>query len=413
MKAITLASGLALTLVLFTCGALASIEREPVRVDRNNAGPEYDIDELERTRVLAENQENNQVATAPRLPMVVNTNSGDDRLHKDDQPMISIRRIFLVPVMSSPPASSPSDEAADQAPSDPMRMFGMPPRSLFAPFSTRHLFGGDEASRPRPVNQPDESQERPVVSSGARPEQEGSRPISAMFDPVEMLVEAMRQALNPANMLPTPPQAGPESTDLNKEASGESNKPASEGSETGLVVDKKPQSFNSTKEDIVEIDGKKYLRKTVINRHVGDGIMFMTRRLIFSPLNETETESSTTESNKVDLSSSTTTTTTVAPSTEQPSNVDKIDEPAESSTSTSTISSTASDSPTTREPVATETPASPQDQPSTTVATDKEDTTKSLGDKITDTMSKVERLMEKMIESKEESASSTVKPSSS
>lgn len=384
---------------LVACGVQASIAREPVKVDRSNAGPKYDIDDAERTRVVAENPEANQVLSAPRPPA---ENERQEEGSRDPEaPMISIRRIFLVPMSSSPHQSS-SGEDSDH----PLRMLGMmPPRSMFNPFGpSRHLFGGDESSRPTPMK----PEEGPEVMSASGNEQEPSnerpRPSTALLDPIELLMEAMRQALHPANMMPEP-------TDLNKDASSASGSGESKpvGSETGLespTAEKKPQSFNTTKEDIVEIDGKKYLRKTIINRHVGEGIMFMTRRLIFSPLNETDTGDS--SANPSSTTTTTTTTTTVEPSTEQSPRDEKIEK-------TSTEASPAPIEPvSTNEPVASETASSSEKpEPSTTtVANDKEDTTaKSLGERISESVSKVERLMEKIVERKDESTT-TEKPSS-
>lgn len=338
--------------------ASASIEKEPVKVTHKNSGPKYDFDDVERTRLTpqADNTAENSIfpprAQNPFVTPEAATN-GDPQSSGDVAPTpighISIRRIFLVPMTApqtdggmwsssqsvhplgaSGDRSSPSDDESSGSQEQP-RLFGAGPSRPFWPFMGpprphhHHLLGGDEASR-SPT--PDSSMERPLQVE--RPEQgereEPEQGVRMMIDPIQMMMEMLQHALNP--QLATTGSGTSLFKDLNKEASGN---PSSNGnddnrkpsSDPAMGLERpQPSMRNETKEDVVEIDGKKFLRKTVINRHVGENIIFMTKRLIFVPLNETNTTNN-------DEPSSATTTTTIAPTT---NNVASTEVPVPSST---------------------------------------------------------------------------------
>lgn len=350
--------------------SLASIDNEPVKVTHRNSGPSYDIniDDVEKAR--AEINENRALPTALAPPAETDNNND-----KDDQPIghLTIRRIFLVPVMSP---SQPEPTSANRWNSEPEEPHPMM-RNPFWPFQmgpSRHLFGADSASRSPTAEASDE-----------RPSTSVERETIPQRDPMRMLLEMMHQAFNPEAMAANFPPS-----DLNKEASGDANEKKLSGEtdkSPAAEQDKpvKPVTKNEAKEEIVEIDGKKYLRKTVVNHHIGENIVFMTKRLIFVPLNETEGETSTT--------------TTVAPSLEMTTSKilsddsdKKLDEP------TTTV---ASNEPSSTESVTTQTPSSTttgQAETSTTLATNVEETTakdSTAAEKPADVINKVaERLME-------------------
>lgn len=260
---------------------------------------------------------------------------------------ISIRRIFLIP-MSNPdwrPAQE-GDSGRQQPGEQPEEanplasLFGAAPSQhhraaapSFWPFllrpsyheqepqqqqqqahGHRHLFGADEASRPPPADTvassesneqasaPPRGGEREVDSALVDPRERPQRPQKPLLDPIQMMIEMMQQALNPSPMgagAGASDGLGPNIfSDLNREASSGGAQRAGAGEESRFGADKpaggeleasRPQlgKRNETREDVVEIDGKKYLRRTVTNKHVGDNIIFMTKRLIFTPLNET------------------------------------------------------------------------------------------------------------------------------
>lgn len=339
-------------LVLAAVASAMSIEAEPVKVTHRNSGPRYDIDEVEKTKLTSANQER-----APQQPADDRQPAGgagpSDRVPESSPPAssssedeaatpighVAIRRIFLFPMMR-PGDWSQQDQSEGGPATGPREAQPQPGRgeqesgeheqpipSLFAkpfwPFMTParpspamhhhegheerpirpvHLFGADEASRP-PMGERDQDK----AESG--PEREQTRPgLPPVFDPIQMMVDLMHQAINSQ----LPPNF---TTDLNKNKNTDSNNkgdremvstndnaPAESSDERplmpglgGLMPTMPRGAKNESHEDIVEIEGKKYLRKVVINRHVGDNIMFMTRRLIFVPLNETDSAPTTTD----------------------------------------------------------------------------------------------------------------------
>jgi hypothetical protein len=299
-----------------------SIEADPVKVTHRNAGPTYEIDEVEKTKLAAGAPSGQQQQLAPpagQQPPPAEGAAGSS----DEQPVpighVAIRRIFLFPMMRPTDWSQPDHEAGPQRePQEgehehehepPMpSMFAKP----FWPFMTParpspaaashgmeherphrpHLFGADEASRSPTANGAD--QDKAASSSSGQPERE-----PALFDPIQMMMDMMHQAINH--------QLAPAfNTDLNNSNNNKDkdNSPAETSDERPQMPGREltrapgalvPNAQNETREDIVEIEGKKYLRKTVTNKHVGENIVFMTRRLIFVPLNETDSAAGTTE----------------------------------------------------------------------------------------------------------------------
>ena len=204
--------------------------------------------------------------------------------------------------------------------------------------------------------------------SGADGAQTDEAPVRApAFDPIRMMLELMHQAVQ-ERLAQQQPQAGAGAGAGEREepmSRGESAKPVAgaqpptglqEPSPMGLGSllfglnnnnnNKPPGAANETKqEEVVEIEGKKYLKKTVVNRHVGDNIFFMTRRLVFIPLNETDSQPSSTVVPETVSSTS-------APASEQPPKAEEKEKEAEGPSGTQA-------SPSTTEAVATEQPITP------------------------------------------------------
>lgn len=363
-----------LLLIVGLSGALASIETsKPVPVTHRNSGPRYDIDDVERTRLTpgGGDNDNNQQQPPPSPSSSMN---GDDNGPSIGH--VSIRRIFLVPMMPGPvhppdslwsQGSSSAAAERNHEPQDGLEreqpdrlrrihlkpLFGGssdPDHSLssenhhaspFLPTPFHHLFGQDSASR-SPNEPPKGLSSFGPDQMPSSPEEQAARDRfqSAVLDPIQMMIEMMQQALHQAQPKPDESTIG---SDLNKEASS-GTKPEQEDKNdkpfTGLNKSLKP--LNETKEDIIEIDGKKYIRKTVINRHVGENIIFMTKRLIFVPLNETDSSTTTTTVSTTEQAPTTTTSQPIlneTPSTTTTELPKKIEEP----TTTVPISSTSSE----------------------------------------------------------------------
>lgn len=322
--------------------AQASIENKPVKVTHQNSGPSYDIDEVEKTKLIPEREDVRRLPFQPRAqppsqPKTSNKEEVEQQQPGDnDGPLvghINIRRIFLIP-MSQPSQdddTSPSNiwssgqplsrqshhHQADKQPTEDDQTAPVWPFLSLVP--QRRLFGADQASRgpQRPeenlLSRPSTlfTDKSPVDSERERENSPETRQ-RPPFDPIQMMIEMMQQALSQAIMTPNGPFQ-----DLNKEVAvtkptDSDNKAESSETNPGNTADatnevpkspntdleqpfKQPVSHNSTKEEVVEIDGKKYLKKTVVNRHVGENIIFMTKRLLFVPLNETSSTVDTTE----------------------------------------------------------------------------------------------------------------------
>lgn len=337
-----LGSGLALMVLVSSISlALAlSIEREPVKVTHRNSGPKYDIDEDKLTPTNPENEQPSMPTTTTEATPRGQDDSTNDkpsggRLTPDviDFPIghMTIRRIFLIPMMSPRQEgewTSSSSSGAEPQQEPPMAS-GNPdegrqqagpffPRPLW-PFSLaparhsphHHMLGQDEASRsPSNDNLPAATGER--EGERAPPSAGPDAPVRPLIDPIQMMIDMMQQAIS-GQFAPPPSSPG----DLNtNEASNPAATDRAEGNTrrpTTSELDKPMKPANETREDVVEIDGKKYLRKTIINRHVGENIIFMTKRLIFTPLNDTDSNESTT------TTTTTTTTTSVPTTTVKPS----------------------------------------------------------------------------------------------
>lgn len=403
---------LLLAVALLATACSASIEKEPVKVTHHNSGPRYELDDVGRIS-LAEGEASNNVDSGSAQdipkpfrqgapwPRPIAVDSPNHRLapplpaqeqpHQPqlsplapsppqagdgDQPMgVSIRRVFLFPIMAPPSMEEEPNHPSMMSPVDRdagpnllLRIIAShpPPERHHHP----HLLGQDEASR-GPMRRGEVEGENPASMAASASGERGDviSPLERQFNPLQMMIEMMRHAMNTDPMADQQPN--PFFTDLNKDASSrpdgeDGDKVGPEGTSLGRPV--KPQTKNETKEEIVEIEGRKYLRKSIITKHVGDNMMFMSRRLIFVPLNET------------DAGDVSTTTTTVAPDTpsttiaaegsdKEPKVVAHTTKPEESSPSTTTSTTT------TAAPTTVETTSSPTSSESTTKAAVEESTT--------------------------------------
>lgn len=409
----------------------------PVKVTHKNSGPTYDI-ELQNNEASSgadDGVAKKRVSELAAMPLGADPPAAEQPelpgaapSEGVEQPSIghvTIRRIFLVPMMSAPQQQGSQEErqpgeSSAGAGAEPPAPFGLRP---FWPFMTppaqmapsesgerpiilhnrhhhrHHILGGDQASR-SPSSERDGG------------ERESSAPTAAegpMFDPIRMMIDLMHQAINERMASPESAQ-GP--GDLRKEASttvtanGQDNK--SDDSNKPVSVDRKAQSHNETKEEIVEIEGKKYLKKSVINRHVGENIIFMTRRLIFVPLNETDSG------------------TTVAPTTQKtelaaPTNSDAAPKEPEATTTTTTTTTTVAPAKeqqdTTVAPKSSDVPMVPSsEQPVVSKMGETEETTTSanpttqrtsLLDRMSDA---IDRYAERIVEKAKEELSATTSP---
>lgn len=374
--------------------AQASIENKPVKVTHHNSGPSYDIDEVERTKLTPEREDGQILRRIPLRPLAQPSSppKSNNREEEQQQPgdndgplvgHINIRRIFLIPMSppsqdddtslsniwsSGQPSMSASSSRQFHQDRQPIEDDSTAPTWPFMSLlPTRHVFGADQASRG--PQKPEESlSSRPSTLFTDKTPMNSEREFESTpetgkqppFDPIRMMIEMMQQALSQAVMTPNGPFQ-----DLNKEAAGtkltDSDNKAESSETTGNTETnevpkrpnteleqpfKQPLSNNSTKEEIVELDGKKYLKKTVVNRHVGENIIFMTKRLLFVPLNETSSvdtnenkgeNTSPTSSEEVRKAETSSTSPTEAPSTTTST--------TEASTTTTVASTTPSEAP--------------------------------------------------------------------
>lgn len=325
-----------LVLVALVGLSLASIEKEPVKVTRQNSGPRYDFDEVEKIK-LSENQPQQPPAAQGSSPQDPQGSEGENPITGH----VTLRRIFLIPIMHAPGDTNGEQERPreESGPGNregegetirrtfefrnPFTMFRVnrPDDQDRHEHPMRHLLGQDEASRP--MFNPPKGPEGERESSSSM-----ERPIP--FDPFQMMIGLMHHALQESAMRPPPSEtpANPEDP-MNKEASGaEPPKETNERDQPQVGSIERPvRPFmpNETKEEIVEIEGKKYLRKTMLTRHVGENFVFMTRRLLFVPLNETEAITTTTSTPANEAS----------PSTLEPLNRAATSEPSSTATGTS------------------------------------------------------------------------------
>lgn len=406
------AYAVALVLAAAALASALSIEAEPVKVTHRNSGPRYDIDAVERTRMASANQEQPEAVTRPPPPPPPPAaEEGEEPAHIGH---VAIRRIFLFPMVrpSGGDWSEPSEGGPQQAPPrefDPSSqreqesgeresmpsMFAKP----FWPFMTParpspashheeherphrpHLFGADEASRP-PA---DRDQDKAASNAERDPSQAvaAGQPHHPLLDPIQVMMDLMHQAISS--------QLGPNLTDLNNkdkdsansgsnnnnnrgEPAGD-NAPAPEASdERPLVPSELPprRAISESHEEVVEIEGKKYLRKTVVSRHVGEGIIFMTRRLIFVPLNETDSTTTTTDTTATTTADFAPTTATPVPERVRPpmevmgtnkpraTSEPTSERPAETSSELSTTTTSTTTEAPTSEPVSSTTSAPEQ-----------------------------------------------------
>lgn len=314
---------IALCCVANACLAL-SIENGPVKVTHRNSGPRYDIDNdfvtIDKSRLTPVSSQPEQSRST--VTAVASDSSNGSKPEKeadsndaDQMPIghVSIRRIFLVPMLRPTRPdwqADNNDEPARQEDQDSgPSMFAKP----FWPFLTparpahpsRHLYGADEASRsPAASNGGGEREDEHSASDESPtmmmrpPSSSQNEPNPAMLDPFTMMIKKVQQAL--FSQLATQ-MLNPHDLSESASGAGEQQPPTEERPKLPVAdgnLDRQPgtgvvKPTNETREDIIEIEGKKYMRKTVINRHVGDGIAFMFTRYVFVPLNETGQESAT------------------------------------------------------------------------------------------------------------------------
>lgn len=288
-----------LCLLLIAVGAaLASIEQPPpVRVTHKNSGPSYYLGNSNQANPADKaDVTSSKLAEAAPSPSdfasllasslqavsqqgeTNNNNKADSDDDDDSKPVVGhimIRRIFLVPIEPAQPKESlgePSGEPTvplwaqrQQKPpvaaeSGESPSVGSLLHSILA--SRRHheltpgyphLFGRDDASRSpsQPsdatalANKPKDLETE--ASLGQRQE---------AIDGLRMIVNMMQQL---ADSMPSEgPQQAP-------------NKTTSKSSD-----------------EIVDIEGKQFSRKVIVDKHVGNNMVLVARRIVLVPLNETE-----------------------------------------------------------------------------------------------------------------------------
>lgn len=329
-----------LLLVALAAVCQASIEREPVKVTYRNSGPTYDIeDEPDRIKVLRASiaDSNSNEPSKPDNPL--SSREAGDGGNDDDIAHVSVvRRVFLIPMRPSMlsgdnPFASPafmSPKRGENENEGESESESVPPRVknpwVISPMFRHHILGADSASRsPTPDSSSEVSKSREESASPP-----ADRIHDQSLDSVNMFINMMLNSLltqahqqasqgEPANNF---------NTDLNKDASDK-------------VPMKPPTKTNETSEEIVEIDGKKFLKKTQITRHVGENLRFMTRHLTFIPLNETDSSTPSSTSTTTTTSTPTTILSTSTVPDAQPSSTTQEAREVESTTSSSSSFSTS------------------------------------------------------------------------
>lgn len=325
-KLISVALSLAIVGLVVAVPTLASISnKEPVRVTYKNSGPKYEFDDVDK-QPIGPNEvppfmkhipasPSKKLDEQPPTPLTSsNPTSSADNNEEDDTltRQIPIRRIFVVPIrhtISSPDDNDSQDDMAQAL----FPRFPLMPSQLHS-----HLFGRDQASRSPFSTDSDDT----MMSSTSNNKNQHELQHPAMIDPAVIMMDLLNRMLTSSAMRPSESPFGrhPENKDESSTESADSkpnegsgdDKIGAEASSIGAPVEK-PVITNENKSEIVDIDGQKYIRKTIIQKHVGPGIFFVTKRLIFSPANETEVDSPAIGST---TTTTTTTTTTVAPKLE-------------------------------------------------------------------------------------------------
>lgn len=417
---------LILVVGLVSTASNASIDRSPVKVTNSNSGPIYDLaEDVERVKIPADSDESSSfderrrwfTNNFPKKPSSEGSNDNSDSpaetgLASPDVGRISIRRIFIVPMM--PPTSSGDSDNNNEASNDQSRssfnpfesmlpfmmmrptLAGPGPQSDMSeqtrPSERRHLFGSDWNSI-RPSSAEDQQQQPPrssVASSSGEREESSKLPNDSdrtqlSPDPLQLLRMMLRtfaEAQSQMSNLPDVPESNRTDAqkpgDLEKSSSNDEKRdgtPLSSPFEGLFGKPKKPSTQNETREDVVEIEGKKYLRKTVLNRHVGENMVFVTRRLIFVPLNETDsTTTSTKPENLVP-------TTTLSPSNSSVADNKEASTTTQATTTTSTTTTLATPIKTsTEEPTTTTTTSTTTTVPTTTIVDSTTEKTKDVSE---------------------------------
>lgn len=267
----TFVAGAVLLLAISLNVAQASIDSEPVKVTHRNSGPSYHV-----SSVLADNE-------VEKTPVRSMQEAGEQpAAGTSDEPAtghLTIRRIFLMPIRAP---MEPDQGASHEEPPNPFRLLSLFPAS--GQNSPSPMFNWHQPGYRAPM----QPYERPA-SFGEREETQERPDRDQLIDPIHMMLAMLRQTLQAAMAERNQPVAP------SREPSTELDKDSSVGSElfrplVGDALDKANKT-DETKEEVIEIGGKKFLKKVVLTKHVGNNMFFVTRRLFLSPLNETaETE---------------------------------------------------------------------------------------------------------------------------
>lgn len=307
-------------LVMFAATAATidclSIEREPVRVTPLNSGPKYEVDDVDKQPIVNSipasdvddeslsvsklRGSNSRLPASDLQPALFNpfralsprgqVFDGDSDVKEPVEPLLAVRRFIIF----SP--RRPDDESSN---TDDQQSLPMPP-SPFSMLDKQRLHD----SQPQPwhfirpmfrVRVSEHSQQdslSPSESSSPQMDSKQQRPF--LPDPFQIMMELLHKAFearanvtrvdSPFNMTPAKDLFNDESA---SSAAGDDKSPAH--------PPMKPVDTEETTSEIVEFDGEKFVKKTTIKKHIDHGVYFVTKKLSFVPLNETESASTTTQ----------------------------------------------------------------------------------------------------------------------
>lgn len=275
----------------------------PVPVTGDNSGPKYDIDlgsaEPANNNIVSPNTQDKQLLLKDSNKKTTTTNV--DTVEKDSTeslPGLAIRRLWIYsdPIQPRLRPMEPWDtlmsENKPAAPVEPSHT--MHPFVLLRPSPIRSIlsdiFNNDD-TRVDETEDSSSSDRKNVTTTGEREEE--SRPevtkvdsntdsvMMRAMDPHQLMLDLLHQVLSAA-------RTNQSSTDFG--AASPFSPMATAATTSTNSSEAKPEMKTESKEDVVEIGGEKYLRKTVVSKHVGENVMFMTKKYVLTPLNATVTD---------------------------------------------------------------------------------------------------------------------------